>query len=845
MYKVTQRTLEQVEKVLNRKAITNKSDRRAETTIHDNHKAKKRQAPNSHVSPLWWKLGNLVSVTAPSFHSFDATALPSATFSNKTSTAIATSAPTCTNAYGGTCGLIFGAEGWNWWPITYSQIVATKYVTVDEANSTSTRIEYNNASFTIPEADYSSYRMYGTAGADQLTETAVTTFGTTLYWPTNYIALAAQYTITSDYAVTGTDGKVSCTSTWYQTTAPQASADPSYQIVIPVSDSVATAGAGTDTEAQIPFDSPIIAGLGLDPAWNCSGGGGGIPVANVPVLSLTATSSIFKGGVTTQVKPPTTPSAPPLPDTAKPTPSPTSPGSPVVNSPMPSSPPANNPPASNPPASNPPASNPPANNPPSNNPPANDSPGSSNSPPSGSSNNPSGGSSNSAASGGSSNNAPNGNSNNPQPNPPVIPVQTIGGFTFSVAPTSNPASPDSGSGLGSSLGSGSSSGSGDLIIVGNGGNGNGPAPTLTPGGAAVTVGGTPISLAPAATGGSGSGSNPNAAPPALIIGGSTVPLTNPFVTPAPSAAAGAGAGPVAPTPLTIAGQTLTPAPSGSGAYVLASGSTLSPGGPAVTISGTPYSLAAGSSGSPGALIVGTGPFASTVPLPTITPAPGAPITLPNGQVLTPATSSGAGAGADAGAYVLASGQTLTPGGAPVTLSGTRYSLFPSGTAFAIGSSTIPLSPTSSSPPPLIVAGQTITPNAASAYVFTEQDGKLDTLTRGGVVTVTGRDGRAEVVSLAGDGGTVVVDGKTEVLASATASGGGGTGGIGGLVWSGVGGSGSGGAAQTGSGAGSGNATQFTGGAAQSFRAGFVFREDRITTAVSVLLGVAVFLFYWA
>lgn len=110
------------------------------------------------------------------------TSFPNSTAITGTGTA-AGSTPTCTSPYGNSCGLIFGAEGWNWWPISYTQVVATKYVTVDGdgANATtSTRIEYNNASFTIPRSDYSSYSMYGTAGADILTGTAVSTLGTTL-----------------------------------------------------------------------------------------------------------------------------------------------------------------------------------------------------------------------------------------------------------------------------------------------------------------------------------------------------------------------------------------------------------------------------------------------------------------------------------------------------------------------------------------------------------------------------------------------------------------------------------------------------------------------------------------
>lgn len=235
------------------------------------------------------------------------------------------------------------------------------------------------------------------------------------------------------------------------------------------------------------------------------------------------------------------------------------------------------------------------------------------------------------------------------------------------------------------------------------------------------------------------------------------------------------------------------------------------------------------------MAVGSGASASTIPL-TLGEGGGAdggtgdsrgsPITVA-GAVVTPNA---------AGAYILTSAdgqtQSLVPGGSAITVSGTRYSLAPGGTALAVGSSTIPLPlPAAVSgigprpEPPLTVGSQTITPDAQGNYVFTSigADGKAvatQTLTRGGVVTVTGSDGKGTgtVVSLGADGRTVVVGGITEVIATTTTttstSGGTGSGpgntgggsGIGGLVWSGIGGSGSG----SGSGSGGNGAPTATG-----------------------------------
>lgn len=139
--------------------------------------------------------------------------------------------------------------------------------------------------------------------------------------------------------------------------------------------------------------------------------------------------------------------------------------------------------------------------------------------------------------------------------------------------------------------------------------------------------------------------------------------------------------PVTQDTLTIAGQELVPDPSG----MIIEGSSLLPGGSAVTISDTPISL-----GSSGILVVGS----STILLPTqlgpsFTPFATKAFTVA-GQTFTPNPL----------AFPIA-GTTLSAGGPAVTVSGTVISLGPSG-ALAIGSSTVALLPT------YTVAGQTFT-----------------------------------------------------------------------------------------------------------------------------------------
>ena len=162
---------------------------------------------------------------------------------------------------------------------------------------------------------------------------------------------------------------------------------------------------------------------------------------------------------------------------------------------------------------------------------------------------------------------------------------------------------------------------------------------LTPGGPAVTVDGVKYSLDASAT--------------ALLSDSQTIPLGSPTKL-IPS--------------LIIDQQTL----SADSAFVYRiGGQNLNPGGPAIAISGTSYSLAASAT----ALLVGS----STVPLGSARPAP-PPIPI-NGEIYT----------ADTRPRLKFKGSEIVAGGAPVTINDVPYALDLSATALYIGSRTIAVS----------------------------------------------------------------------------------------------------------------------------------------------------------
>ena len=232
--------------------------------------------------------------------------------------------------------------------------------------------------------------------------------------------------------------------------------------------------------------------------------------------------------------------------------------------------------------------------------------------------------------------------------------------------------------------------------------------TLTPGGPAVTISGTRLSLAPGGT--------------QVVVGSSTIGIIPTFTPPS-----------LPLLPLTLGSQTYT---ADSNYHYTIASQTLTPGGPAVTISGTRVSLAPGGTEA----VVG----GSTIELtPTFTPSSPVPILTLGSQTYTAESNS---------AYII-DGQILIPGGSAITVSGTRLSLAPSATQFIIGSSAIILSP-GITPPPITFDSQTFTANALSSYIIDSQ-----TLIPGGpAITISGTR-----LSLAADGLNAIVGTSTSTL----------------------------------------------------------------------------------
>lgn len=209
--------------------------------------------------------------------------------------------------------------------------------------------------------------------------------------------------------------------------------------------------------------------------------------------------------------------------------------------------------------------------------------------------------------------------------------------------------------------------------------------TTVPPNQAITVSGTVISLNPSQ----------------IIIGYSTIPL--------PPSKIGRSI-------LTVNGQTLTLLPNGGG--YLDNGQTIVPGSPAITISGIPISLAASASalvfgssaiplatGSPNGVLTAASetfiPLASgTISIDGTTISVGGPPITDHGTIVSLA-SSGLVIGSSTFAFPTPApnadnnkngfaidGQTLTPEGAAIKISGTSISL--GETALTVGTSTIPL-----------------------------------------------------------------------------------------------------------------------------------------------------------
>jgi hypothetical protein len=305
--------------------------------------------------------------------------------------------------------------------------------------------------------------------------------------------------------------------------------------------------------------------------------------------------------------------------------------------------------------------------------------------------------------------------------------------------------PDSGSGsdsvsgsrFGSQFGSGSGSGSesGSNGAAGSGSNvrlGASPGQVLTvdgatitaspanafvvdgqtavPGGAAITVDGTVISVPASANG--------------IVVNGRTVP--GEFA---------------ASTVFNINGMAITAMP---GVGFPIAGQTLQAGGPAITVDGTRLSLAPGGT----ALVIGSSTSA-------ITAAGGAASEIPELTIGSQTFTANA-----ATQFFLAPGQTLTPGGTAV-ISGTTLSLESGASAVVVNGETrifgsSPDSMMTSSPSIIRVDGQAFAANAGGTYLISGQ-----TLTPGGSITITGSNGEQTLaLSPSGSELVAVVSGHT-------------------------------------------------------------------------------------
>lgn len=216
--------------------------------------------------------------------------------------------------------------------------------------------------------------------------------------------------------------------------------------------------------------------------------------------------------------------------------------------------------------------------------------------------------------------------------------------------------------------------------------------TLAPGGPAITVSGTTLSLAP-------SGSF-------IVVNGVTSTVATP-------AAPG-----VTPPTLTIGNDVFSPLPGSGNTFVIAD-QTLAPGGSAITVSGTTISLA------PSASFVVINGVTSTIPNPAAAQITPPPLTIGNG-VFRPLPGTGT-------SYLIGT-QILTPGGV-VVVGDLTISLAPGATALIINGQTSLISSPQhiiTNAPLLTIGSQTYTAISGTTFLIRGQ-----TLTPGGTITVDG------------------------------------------------------------------------------------------------------------
>ena len=220
--------------------------------------------------------------------------------------------------------------------------------------------------------------------------------------------------------------------------------------------------------------------------------------------------------------------------------------------------------------------------------------------------------------------------------------------------------------------------------------------SLIPGGPAITVSGTTLSLAPFAS--------------FIIVDGTTSSLVTPSLQ--------FGNPPV----ITIGGDVISALPEPPGPIFVVDGQTLVPGGSEITVSGTTLSLAQSAS-----LVVinGVTSVLATPAAPLIT-AP--PLTIGH-ATFRPLPGTGT-------AYLI--GSILLTAGGSIVVSGTTISLAHGATALAINGKTSFISPgiqpIITNPPLLTIGSQTYTARSGSGTTFIIGD---QTLTPGGTITIDG------------------------------------------------------------------------------------------------------------
>ncbi|KNG44997.1 hypothetical protein TW65_08238 [Stemphylium lycopersici] len=240
--------------------------------------------------------------------------------------------------------------------------------------------------------------------------------------------------------------------------------------------------------------------------------------------------------------------------------------------------------------------------------------------------------------------------------------------------------------------------------------------TLTAGGPPITINGNTISLGPSSI---------------AIVNGVTQTIAN-------------GPGPTAGPTLTVGGQTVSATVAGgSTVFVVAPGQTLGAGS-SLMIDGTTYSMPEDGQGS---TIVVNGQT-------SVLGAGESALTLDGGRPVTPQVVDGTTA------YVIAPGQTLTPGGV-ITISGTTYSMpvDGQGSTLVVNGETSVLS--AGETVLTLDGGRPVTPqviDGTTAYVL----GPGQTLTPGGVVTISGT---LYSMPEGASGSVVVINGVTTTLSS--------------------------------------------------------------------------------